>query len=150
MTDALFDLAPQPVEPRPVTSAAPRQRPRPRSAQPPLDFAGRPCGYCRTTPATIVLGVAPNLLTDGYTDSRKADSYREVRGYAYCFGPSRFVCCDDCAHYLGSVYWGAVLACPTGACSLFRHTFDNPHPEWDCTRHHRELTVVWREPLAVV
>lgn len=101
----------------------------------------RICGWCKRKPATTrvyatqnLFGVHPAWMTTWYRDAtRRAQS-----------SP----CCDACAWYVADAWWGG-LVCPVGACCLWAHTLADPHPDWNCTRHHRERTVVWRTPLAV-
>jgi hypothetical protein len=103
----------------------------------------RTCGWCGNRPATTLVYATQNLLgvhPTWMTDTRYRDATRRAQS-----GP----CCDPCAWYVASSWWGGWLACPSGSCSLWAHTHADPHPGWNCERHHREDTVVWREQWAV-
>ncbi|NUO43694.1 MAG: hypothetical protein HOV82_16850 [Streptomyces sp.] len=101
------------------------------------------CGWCGTRPATTrvyatrnLLGVHPVWLAPTW--------YRDATHRAHS-GP----CCDTCAWNLACSWWNAPMSCPHGTCCLWAHTLADPLPEWDCTRHHSERTVVWRDQLEV-
>jgi hypothetical protein len=103
------------------------------------------CGWCGNKPATSrvhavqnLLGVIPVWLGETW--------YRDATRKAHS-GP----CCDNCAWQVAGAWWNPTYACPHrgGACQLWVHTLDYPHPGWDCVRHHNERAVVWYEPLAV-
>ncbi|CAL9665960.1 hypothetical protein SUDANB145_07161 (plasmid) [Streptomyces sp. enrichment culture] len=100
------------------------------------------CSWCRyqPQPATTRVHARMNLL--GTYPTWGADArYRHVTRRARS-GP----CCDECAAFLAGVWWGH-NNCSRGTCWLWARTLADPNPAHDCTRHHRELTVVWRERL---
>lgn len=99
------------------------------------------CKWCKTEPATTRVYAIQNLLGVHRTEFM-GKAYRHAFHRAHSG-----LCCDSCARYLASAWWGPTYACPNGTCHLWGHTLAEPRPTWDCTRHHRESTVVWITPL---
>lgn len=108
--------------------------------------ADTPCTRCDgRRPATVHVYAALNLLHTTHPDY--APTYFRDTTRRPNSGP----CCDNCAWHLASAWWNPTCSCPHrgGACRLWIHTIADPHPGWNCTRHHNERTVIWYEPLGV-
>jgi hypothetical protein len=103
--------------------------------------AGVDCTRCHQQPATTTVRATQNLL--GLHPTWMTHTwYRHATHTAYS-GP----CCEHCAWTLAATWWGGWLACPSGVCSLWAHTLAEPQPLADCTRCHRETTVVSQTAL---
>lgn len=98
------------------------------------------CYWCSREPATTRVYAIQNLLGLHRTELA-ANAYRRAFHRAHS-GP----CCSDCARDVASAWWSPTHTCPNGTCHLWGHTLAEPRPGWDCTRHHRETTVVWNTP----
>lgn len=103
----------------------------------------RMCGWCNNRPATTLVFAVQNLL-GVHNAAYEPTWYRNA-----CHRAQSGPCCDDCAWYVASSWWGGWMACPSGSCHLWTNTLNDPHPGWNCTRHHHESVVVWRDQLAV-
>lgn len=101
-----------------------------------------PCGRCGEQPATVRVYAALNLL-GVHPAWLGATRYRDA-----CRRAHSEPCCTSCAWELASGWWSG-CPCRGGVCRLWVHTLADPHPGWDCARHHTERTVVWRELWAV-
>ncbi|MCD7440273.1 hypothetical protein K4B79_18840 [Streptomyces lincolnensis] len=101
----------------------------------------RTCEWCGNKPATTRVCAVQNLL-GLHPAGLMANAYRKAFHRAHS-GP----CCDACARYMASAWWGPTYACPRGTCWVWAHTLAHPRPSWNCTQHHTEHTVVWCTPL---
>lgn len=102
----------------------------------------RTCGWCGNRAATTRVYAQQNLL-GVHATFVTVTWYRDA-----CHRARSGPVCDHCAWYLASSWWGPVYACPQrGSCHLWTHTLTDPHPKWNCKRHHRENRVVWQTPI---
>ena len=99
------------------------------------------CRRCQQQPATTRVYTARNLY--GICPPHLYDAWFCDVAYRADSGP----CCTNCAQSTASSWWIPSRSCPAHGCRLWAHTLTNPHPEWDCQRHHNERAVVWQEPV---
>jgi hypothetical protein len=101
------------------------------------------CLRCGQQPATLTVRATQNLL--GLHPTWMTHTwYRQATHTAYS-GP----CCEYCAWNVAASWWGGWLVCPSGVCSLWAHALDGPKPGANCTRCHRETTVIVRTQMEV-
>lgn len=105
----------------------------------------RTCGWCKKRPVSTRVYAIQNLYGVHATGPMPDAWYRHAGRRAVA------ACCDRCADYVAASWWNPTYACPQrgGSCHLWTHTWTDPHPRWNCKRHHREHQVVWSAPLAV-
>lgn len=105
----------------------------------------RICRWCGKRPATTRVYATQNLYGIHPTGPKPDAWYRHAGRRAHA------VCCDRCARYVAASWWNSITACQrTGSsCHLWTHTWEDPHPAWNCKGCHREHQVVWSVPLAV-
>lgn len=104
---------------------------------------GQTCLRCGQQPATTHVRAVKNLL--GLHPTWMTHTWYQHATHTAHSGP----CCQRCAWNLAAAWWGGWMVCPSGVCSLWAHTLAVPVPRANCTRCHREKTVIVRTQLEV-